>query len=118
MKDVNYLKANGFNVDSVMDSLGGMEMYDEILNDFLSEGTVEKLLTYKANMDMANYAIIVHNLKGECMYLGIEKLANMAFEHQVKSEANDQVYINNNFEILMTELRRVNAVAKTYLGIQ
>lgn len=118
MKDVNYLKANGFNVDSVLDALGDMEMYDEILNDFLSEGTVDKLLMHKQNMDMVNYAIVVHNLKGECMYLGIEKLANMAFEHQLKSEANDLVYINANFEILMAELRRVNTVAKTYLGIQ
>lgn len=117
MKDVNYLKANGFNVDSVMDSLGGMEMYDEILNDFLSEGTVEKLINFKTNNDMVNYAIVVHNLKGECMYLGIEKLANMAFEHQVKSEANDLAYINTNFEVLMAELRRVNEVAKTYLGV-
>lgn len=118
MKDVNYLKQNGFNVDSVMDSLGSMEMYDEILNDFLNGGTIEKLMKYKEEMDMSNYSIIVHNLKGECMYLGIEKLAQIAFEHQIKSETNDINYINTNFEILMAELRRVNTVAKTYLGIQ
>ena len=118
MKDVNYLKQNGFNVDSVMDSLGTMEMYDEILGDFLNGGTIEKLMKFKEEMDMVNYSIIVHNLKGECMYLGVEKLANLAFEHQIKSEANDVNYINTNFEILMAELRRVNTVAKTYLGIQ
>ena len=84
MKDVNYLKQNGFNVDSVMDSLGTMEMYDEILGDFLNGGTIEKLMKFKEAMDMANYSIIVHNLKGECMYLGIEKLAQIAFEHQIK----------------------------------
>ena len=44
MKDVNYLKQNGFNVDSVMDSLGSMEMYDEILNDFLNGGTIDNIL--------------------------------------------------------------------------
>lgn len=118
MKDVNYLKQNGFNVASVMDSLGSMEMYDEILNDFLNGGTIDKLMKYKEEMDMPNYSIIVHNLKGECMYLGIEKLAQIAFEHQIKSETNDINYINTNFEILMAELRRVNTVAKTYLGIQ
>ena len=118
MKDVNYLKQNGFNVDSVMDSLGSMEMYDEILYDFLNGGTIDKLMKYKEEMDMPNYSIIVHNLKGECMYLGIEKLAQIAFEHQIKSETNDINYINTNFEILMAELRRVNTVAKTYLGIQ
>lgn len=118
MKDVNYLKANGFNVDSVLDSLGDMEMYDEILTDFVNEGLVEKIVNYKNNNDMVNYSIIVHNLKGECLYLGIERLANMAYEHQLKSEANDMVYINSNFDILLTELQRVLGVAKIYLGMQ
>ena len=118
MKDVSYLKLNGFNVDSVMDSLGSMEMFDEILTDFVSEGLVEKIVEYKNNNDMVNYSIIVHNLKGECLYLGLERLANMAYEHQLKSEANDMVYINSNFDILLTELQRVLGVAKIYLGMQ
>ena len=93
-------------------------MYDEILGDFLNAGTIDKLMKFKETMDMPNYSIVVHNLKGECMYLGIEKLAHMAFEHQMKSEANDINYINTNFEILIAELRRVNTVAKAYLGIE
>ncbi|MBQ7790051.1 MAG: hypothetical protein IJ399_02180 [Bacilli bacterium] len=117
MKDVNYLKVNGFNVDSVLDSLGDMEMYDEILGDFVNEGLVNKLVNYKNENDMTNYSIIVHNLKGECLYLGIERLANMAYEHQLKSEANDMVYINTNFNTLLAELQRVLEVAKTYLGM-
>lgn len=117
MKDVNYLKVNGFNVDSVLDSLGDMEMYDEILGDFVNEGLVNKLVNYKNENDMTNYSIIVHNLKGECLYLGIERLANMAYEHQLKSEANDMVYINANFNTLLAELQRVLEVAKTYLGM-
>ena len=63
MKDVNYLKVNGFNVDSVLDSLGDMEMYDEILGDFVNEGLVNNLVNYKNENDMTNYSIIVHNLK-------------------------------------------------------
>lgn len=117
MKDVNYLKVNGFNVDSVLDSLGDMQMYDEILNDFLNEGLLSKLVNYKNINDMENYAIVVHNLKGECLYLGLERLANMAYEHQIKSEANDIGYINENFDSLLVELQRVTDVAKKYLGI-
>ena len=117
MKDVSYLKLNGFNVDSVMDSLGSMEMFDEILTDFVNEGLVEKIVEYKNNNDMVNYSIIVHNLKGESLYLGLERLANMAYEHQLKSEANDMVYINTNFNVLLAELQRVMEVAKTYLSI-
>ena len=117
MKDINYLKQNGINVESVMDVLGSMEMYDEILSDFLNGDVLAKLIKYKEAKDMPNYSIVVHNLKGECLYLGMEKLAHIAFEHQIKSEANDINYINNNFEILTTELRRVITVAKTYLAI-
>lgn len=117
MKDVSYLRLNGFNVDSVMDSLGSIEMYNEILEDFVNEGLIEKIVNYKNNNDIVNYSIIVHNLKGECLYLGLERLANMAYEHQLKSEANDMVYINANFNILLAELQRVVEVAKTYLGI-
>ena len=41
----------------------------------------------------------------------------MAYEHQLKSEANDMVYINTNFNTLLAELQRVLEVAKTYLGM-
>jgi HPt (histidine-containing phosphotransfer) domain-containing protein len=117
MKDVNYLKENGFNIDSIIEMLGDIETFDEILNDFISGPTEEKLILYKNNMDMPNYAIIVHNLKGESSYLGMEKLTTMAEEHQIKSESNDVNYINENFDALIVELRRVNEVAKVYLGL-
>lgn len=117
MKDVNYLKENGFNIDSIMETLGDMETFDEILNDFISGSTEEKLILYKNNMDMANYAIIVHNLKGESSYLGMDKLTSMAEEHQMKSESNDINYVNENFDALIAELRRVKSVSKIYLNI-
>lgn len=117
MKDVNYLKLNGFNIDSVMDSLGSIEMFDEILGDFVNEGLLEKIVNYKNENDMVNYSVVVHNLKGECLYLGLERLANMAHEHQLKSEANDMAYINANYNTLIDELQKVLEVAKIYLGM-
>ena len=117
MKDVNYLKENGFNIESILETLGDMETFDEILNDFISGDTEEKLILYKNNMDIIHYAIVVHNLKGESSYLGMNKLTSMAEEHQMKSETNDINYINENFDILISELRRVKEVGKKYLGI-
>lgn len=118
MKDVNLLKTNGFDVDSVLESFGGMDLYDEILNDFLTEADERfiKLKEYKDNNDMKNYAIMVHSIKGECAYLGINGLANMAYAHQLKSQENDLEFINLNFNSLMNELTRIVNVIKTYFG--
>ena len=38
MRDVDYIKQNGFDVDDVFESFGTMELYDEILRDFYDAG--------------------------------------------------------------------------------
>ena len=57
MKDINLLKNNGVDVDSALDLLGDIEMYNETLQDFLdvSSERMPKLETYKKNQDMKNY---------------------------------------------------------------
>lgn len=118
MKDVNLLKSNGFDVDSALKSFGDMDLYDEILNDSLdaSDERFIKLKEYKDNNDMNNYAIMVHSIKGECAYLGINGLSNMAYVHQLKSQENDIEFINLNFDSLINEFTRVISVIKTYFG--
>lgn len=118
MRDVNILKNNGIDVDSALEILGDMEMYDDILNDFLleSESRLPKIEEYKNNSDMENYAILVHAMKGDSNYLGFKKLADMSLEHQLKSQANDIDYVNNNYDDLIIEANRVIDVVKKYLG--
>lgn len=118
MKDVNLLKENGIDVDSSIELLGDMEMYDETLEDFLteSETRLPNLKQYKDNSDMANYAIGVHAMKSDSKYLGFTKLAEMSFEHEMKSKENDIDYVNNNFEVLFIEANRVIKIVKEYLG--
>jgi len=41
---------------------------------------------------MKNYAIDVHAIKGDAKYFGFNKLADIALEHQLKSEDNDIDY--------------------------
>lgn len=118
MKDINLLKNNGVDVDSALELLGDMEMYEETLNDFLevSEERMPKLDEYVKNNDMENYAIQVHAMKSDSKYLGFTTLAEMALEHQLKSEANDIDYVNKHYDELVKEANRILGIINQYLG--
>lgn len=118
MKDVNLLKDNGIDVDAGVEILGDIEMYDETLGDFLdeSEERLPKILEYKNSNDMENYAILVHAMKGDSKYLGFTKLAELSYDHQLKSQDGDSDYVNSHFDELMSEANRVVDIVKRYLG--
>ena len=118
MKNVDYLKQNAIDVETGLELLGDMEMYEETLKDFIEEcgSRLPKLVEYKENLDMQNYAILVHSLKSDSKYLGFRMLAEMALEHEMKSKANDVEFVCNNFHILLNETTRILTVIKNYLG--
>ena len=66
--------------------------------------------------DMANYSIKVHALKSDSKYFGFTKLAEIAYEHEMKSKANDIEYVNVNFDSLEREFLRVTLVVEKYLN--
>jgi HPt (histidine-containing phosphotransfer) domain-containing protein len=118
MKDISILKDNGIDIDASIELLGDIEMYDETLEDFLteSEDRLPKILEYKNNSDMDNYAILVHAMKGDSKYLGFTKLAELSYNHQLKSQDNDIKYVNEHFDELMDEANRVISIVCKYLG--
>lgn len=118
MKDVEFLKQNGVDVEHGLELLGDMEMYDETLGDFLeeSETRMPKILEYKNNNDMPNYAIQVHAMKSDSKYLGFTKLAEMSFDHEMRSKENNVQYINENYDSLINEANRIISIVKEYLG--
>ena len=100
MKDINILKNNGINVDQGLEILGDMEMYDETLNDFLteSEERLPNIKAFKEAGDMGNYAILVHAMKSDSKYLGFTKLAELSLNHEMESKANNLEYIIQNYD--------------------
>lgn len=115
--DVSYLKENNIDIDKSLEILGDIETYNEILNDFYDE-LEEKLINlenYKNESDMENYSILVHALKGECKYLGFNDLADICYNHQLKSEEDNTKYINDGFKILITEANKIKEIVKKYL---
>ncbi len=118
MRDISILNNNGIDVNHGLELLGDMEMYDETLEEFLteSETRLSQMQEYKEAGDMPNYAILVHAMKSDSKYLGFTKLAELSYNHEMESKANHIEYINTHNQELMTEASRVIEIVKTYLG--
>lgn len=118
MKDKNYLIQNGVDVDKSLELFGDIEMYNESMNDFLTDASskLEKLKEFKAKGDMANYAIEVHALKSDAKYFGFTKLAELAYDQELKSKENNMYYISEHFDELEQETIKSLNIAKVYLG--
>ena len=116
--DINILKNNGVDVDGGIELLGDMDMYNDTLSDFLDEqeDRLPKIEDYKNNGDMENYAILVHAMKGDSKYLGFTKLAELSYDHQLKSQDNDVNYVNDHYDELISEANRITSLVKEYLG--
>lgn len=116
--DINILKNNGIDVDAGVNLLGDLETYNEILEGFIEESNdrLSKILEYKNSSDMENYAILVHAMKGDSKYLGFNKLADLSYDHQLKSQAGDYDYVVLHYDELMEEVNRVISVVNSYLN--
>ena len=118
MNDLNFLQANGVDLESSVNTLG-VELYNETLRMFLDEvmDKIRKLQECLTNRNLKDYATYVHAIKGESLYLGFKELANQALNHQTQSELGNYEYISTNFVPLITEISRVIKVSRIYLGI-
>ncbi|MBE6147179.1 MAG: response regulator [Firmicutes bacterium] len=118
MKDANLLINNGVNVQKSLELFGDMETYDDTLETFLEEVEVKlaKIKRFKEIADMKNYAVLVHSLKSDARYFGFEKLAELAYQHELESKANNMYYVSDNYNELMLEAIRIIRLVKQYLG--
>ncbi len=118
MKDVNILRANGINLDKSLELFGDIETYNETLETFLNEidDKITKIKNYKEVADMANYAILVHSLKSDAKYFGFDKLADLSYQHELESKANNIYYVYDHFDELMNETYRILNIVRKYFG--
>lgn len=118
MLDENFLRNNGVNLEESLNLFGDMGTYNDTVGEFLigSNEKLKKLEDNKNRCDMANYAIYVHSLKSDAKYFGFTNLAEIAYNHEIKSKASDTYYINEHFNELVNEVNRMIHVVKQYLG--
>lgn len=119
MNNVDILVNNGVNIEKSLSILGDKNLFEETLDTFIKESDekLRNIIKYKESNDMANYVILVRSLKSEANYLGFEKLASLAYQHEV-SAMNDVNFVVSHFDELISEFNRIVFVAKQYKGIQ
>ena len=111
-----YLRDNGIDMDNALELLGDMEMYNDTLNDYLSEidSKLEELKKYREENNMKEYSVLVHSMKSDAKYLGFMDFADIAYQHELKSKDNDSDFVNDNFDKLEEELNKVLKIAREY----
>ncbi|MDD6387741.1 MAG: ATP-binding protein [Bacilli bacterium] len=112
-----YLLKNGIDYNKGVELLGDLDTYKDTLSDWYKEchQKFEDMKLLKLKHDMPNYAIAVHALKSDSKYFGFDKLAIMSYEHEMKSKANDQEYVDSNFSNLEREFIRTTIIVEKYL---
>lgn len=118
MRDVSILTDNGVNLESALEFLGDLSFYDETLEAFLveNETRIPNIEKYKKELNMADYAILVHALKSDSKYLGFKELADIAYVHELASKANNVDEVNKKYDKLISEVDKITKLAKKYLG--
>lgn len=118
MRDVNLLINNGVDINQSLELFGDMATYDDTIGEFLigASEKIPKIRYYKERRDMPNYAILVHSLKSDAKYFGFTKLAELSYNHEMKSKENDYYYVYEHFDELMAEADRIVHLVKQYMG--
>jgi len=117
MKDTNILISNSVDLDGAISTLGDIETYNEILNDFLDEinEKLSNLNQYKTSNDSSNYAIIAHSIKSDAKYLGFIKLAEKALEHELAGKDNNLSFIEKDYTNFLNEINQYINISHEYL---
>ena len=114
----DYLEENNIDYKNGIELFGSMDMYNNMLSDWYKgiNDKWSKIISYKNNKDMTNYSIEVHSLKSDSKYFGFTKLIELSLNHELKSKENDIEYVNNNFNELEIEYRRILNIVNNYLN--
>ena len=112
-----YLEENGIDYKKGIELFGSLDMYNSMLSDWYKESNnkFEKIKLYMFKNDMSNYATLVHSLKSDSKYFGFNKLAELSYNHEIKSKANDYAYVKSNFNDLEREFIRIFNIVEKYL---
>ena len=119
MRDTEFLKNNGVNLDSALELLGDLSFYDETLEQFIEENKTRlaNISKFKQEGNMSEYAILVHALKSDSKYLGFTDLADIAYTHEMASKANDINTVNAKYADLVNIYNKYDKIAFEYLGL-
>ena len=116
--NIEYLKENKIEVEKSIELLGDIETYNEIVKTFIEENKkrIPRIKENRIKGNLKEYSIDVHALKSDSKYLGLTKLAEISYNHEIKSKENDKEYIDEHFNELMNEYDRIINILNKYIG--
>ncbi|MCH5337845.1 MAG: response regulator [Acetatifactor sp.] len=81
---------------------GDMDIYLDLIEMFIKEHEKKDVMQeFIAQRNMKEYAVLVHGLKGNARTLGADKLADMAYEHEMKSKADEAEFVTAHWDELV-----------------
>ena len=103
MKSIKFLEDKGVDIKKSLELFGDIDTYNDTIGEYLVgiHTKINELIKLMENKDMPNYAIMVHSLKSDSKYFGFTDLANMAYEHELKSKEGDYSYISTHINNLI-----------------
>ncbi len=118
MKDIHYLEENGVDITKSLELFGDADTYNETIGEFLVgiHSKINQLINQMNAKDFANYSVTVHSLKSDAKTFGFTTLADIAFEHELKSKAGDFYYITTHINDLIKETNKAILLIKDYMG--
>ena len=117
MKNINFLKENGVDIDKSLELFGDSTTYNETIGELLIgiHTKINQLIKFMHDRDLSNYAITVHSMKSDARYFGFTTLGDMAYEHEMKSKAGDYSYIASHINDLIKETNKAILLIQEYM---
>ncbi len=118
MKNISFLKENGINIEKSLEVFGDIKTYNATIGEFLVgiHSKIKQIINFLEIKDIANYAIIVHSMKNDALNFGFTKLAEVAYEHELKSKAGDLYFVNGHLNNLIEETNKAIILVQEYMN--
>ena len=118
MKSIKFLEEKGVDIKKSLELFGDEKTYDETIGEFLVgiHTKINSLIKLMEQKDLANYAITVHSMKSDAKYFGFTKLADKAYEHEIKSKEGDIYYITNHINDLISVTNEAIILIQEYMN--
>lgn len=114
-----YLAKNGINIDKALEAMdNNIEKYNDFVLTFIGESQrkADELLSLLNPDTLVTYGTKVHSLRIKANALGLSKLTDTAFFHEMEAFAGNFDIVALNFEKLDAEWSEVYEILTTYIN--
>lgn len=118
MKSISFLESKGIDIPKSLELFGDEQTYNDSIGEFLVgiHTKINDLIKFMEAKDLQNYAITVHSMKSDAKYFGFTKLADLAYQHELKSKEGDLYYVTTHINDLIGETNNSILLLQEYMN--